>query len=180
MQYFAEIGGFDAILNLFKFSADLNQVMPVEETKQESASSKKEKAAHQIRIPFGMITHLTRPFTHLDQTLTAEFASKFAQTTQDLVVARLSSMTERDIKEVDKDEIGKVLSELRHFLIIGTTASGTAQTVETSQLYLALRFLKSENLEKRLKGLNDIRYMVERVSQAWRLERFRARGGSIY
>lgn len=74
VQYFAEIGGFDAIINLFTFSADLSQVMPAEETKQESASAKKEKEAHRIRIPFGMITHLTKPFTHLDATFTAEFA----------------------------------------------------------------------------------------------------------
>ena len=81
------------------------------------------------------------------------------------MLERLSSMTERDIKEVDKDEIGWVIQELRSFLVIGAPAEDTARTVETSQLYLALRFLKSENLEKRLKGLNDIRHMVERCWQ---------------
>ena len=74
MQYFAEIGGFDAIINLFKFSVDLNKVVPPEESKAESSSSRKEKEVYQIRIPFGMITHLTKPFTHLDQTFTVEFA----------------------------------------------------------------------------------------------------------
>ena len=54
VQYFAEIGGFDAIINLLKYSDDISQVFPQEEMKQES--SKKEKEGHQIRIPFGMIT----------------------------------------------------------------------------------------------------------------------------
>ena len=62
VQYFADIGGFDAIINLLKYSCDITQVFPSEEVKE--AGGKKE--AHQIRIPFGMITYLTKPFTHLE------------------------------------------------------------------------------------------------------------------
>ena len=75
----------------------------------------------------------------------------------------MQGMTEKDIKEVDKDEIGWVLPRLKEFFRIGMTAMDCSQVAEQSSLYVALRFLKSENLEKRLKGLNDIRYMVERV-----------------
>ena len=38
-----------------------------------------------------------------------------------------------------------------------------AWVVETSELFIALRFLKSTNLEKRLKGLQDIKFIIERV-----------------
>ena len=53
----------------------------------------------------------------------------------------------------------------------------TCEFVETTQLAFALRFLKSENLEKRLKGLSEIRSMVERAQERTRFERWKQRTG---
>jgi hypothetical protein len=39
----------------------------------------------------------------------------------------------------------------------------TAELIEMNQLHIALRFLKSTYLEKRLKGISDIKNMIERV-----------------
>lgn len=62
VQYFADIGGFDAIVNLLKFSAEVGDVLP-EESKLEA--SKKEKDQSTIRVPYSMIADLCAPFTHL-------------------------------------------------------------------------------------------------------------------
>ena len=69
------------------------------------------------------------------------------------------------LKDVDKDSFQPLIFALKGFLPLNCNASETAQIIETTQLYISLRFLKSGNLEKRLKGLNDIRYMVDRVLQ---------------
>ena len=178
VQYFADIGGFDAIINLLKFSADVNDVYP-EESKSESV--KKEKDASTIRISFSMIQDLCSPFTHIGNVLTQEFSDKYTKLVSKILEQRMQGMSEKDIKEVDKDEICGVLPRLSEFFRVGMTPSEGAEVVERSSLYIALRFLKSENLEKRLKGLNDIRYMVDRVQQLWRYERFKARsGGNAY
>jgi hypothetical protein len=39
----------------------------------------------------------------------------------------------------------------------------SAQLIEEAQLQIALRFLKSTYLEKRLKGLQDIKQIIDKV-----------------
>ena len=88
-------------------------------------------------------------------------------------MSRLETMTERDLKDVDKDEIALLISNMREFLQISVSRTESNQFMEETNLQFALRFLKSENLEKRLKGLNEIRYMVERAQERFRFEKWR-------
>lgn len=72
-------------------------------------------------------------------------------------------MSEKELKELDKEVIGKVLNDLKDFLSLGMSNQETSQLIEETQLYVALRFLKSTYLEKRLKGLNDIKMIIDRI-----------------
>ena len=72
-------------------------------------------------------------------------------------------MTEKELKEIDKESISRVLSELKDFPTLSMTDSETFQLIEINQLTIALRFLKSTYLEKRLKGISDIKQMIERI-----------------
>ena len=62
-------------------------------------------------------------------------------------------MTEKDLKDVDKDEVAILINNMREFLQLAETRNDSVQFLEHTNLQFALRFLKSENLEKRLKGL---------------------------
>jgi len=73
------------------------------------------------------------------------------------------TMTEKNLKDADKDVMTKLLTGFKQFLLLSNSDKETAQIIETTQLYVSLRFLQCHNLEKRLKGLNDIRTMVDRV-----------------
>jgi hypothetical protein len=84
-------------------------------------------------------------------------------------------LDDKDVKALNKDEVSRVLRALKEFLVIGMTPPEAAKEIETAQLGLSLRFLKSNNLEKRLKGLNDIRVMVESVLSSARLANLKAR-----
>ena len=75
-------------------------------------------------------------------------------------------MTEKELKEIDKESIGRVLTDLKDFLTLGLTDTETAEMVESNQLQVSLRFLKSTYLEKRLKGISDIKWMIERLEWA--------------
>ena len=81
-------------------------------------------------------------------------------------------MTERDLKDVDKDEIANLVMHVRDMLTIAATHEQAAEFAETTNLLFSLRFLKSENLEKRLRGLGEIRAMIDRAIEKSRFERW--------
>jgi len=129
------------------------------------------------KLPLEIVSSLLLPFRNLKEVVTTEFAAAFTDQIKGLIINRFMNLTDKELKEVDKDKLSKVLIDLKQFMSLGMDDSETAQIVEQTQLYIALRFLKSNNLEKRLKGLNDIRYMVERVLQAYKVAK-RARNGA--
>ena len=117
-----------------------------------------------------MVSHLTSAFKHCDQLFTPEFASTFTLAIKDLILKRIDTLSQRDLKDIDKDEISNIISDVRSFLAISMSQRETAELVEHTHLKVALRFLKSENLEKRLKGISEIRNMVERTIERLRFE----------
>lgn len=132
VQFFADLGGFDAILAVLS--------MGIEDEKATKA-------------PFSLISYLTKPFVNLNLTLNQEFANTFAERVGNLTVKRLQGMSEKEVKNCSKDQVDHVLRDLNKILAIGMNQNECALVVETTELFIALRFLKSSNLEKRLKGL---------------------------
>ena len=63
------------------------------------------------------------------------------------------TMTEKELKEIDKESVSRVLKDLKDFLTLSMNEMETAQFIEINQLNMSLRFIKSTYLEKRLKGL---------------------------
>ncbi len=78
---------------------------------------------------------------------------KLVQSIKEIVVNRLKGISEKELKEIDKESVARLLNDLKDFLSIGLTDVETAEIVEQNLLLTALRFLKSTFLEKRLKGL---------------------------
>ena len=75
-------------------------------------------------------------------------------------------MSEKELKEIDKESVGRVLTEMKDFMTLALSEAETAEIIETNQLLIALRFLKSTYLEKRLKGISEIKLMIERLEWA--------------
>ncbi len=72
-------------------------------------------------------------------------------------------MTEKELKEIDKESISRVLKELKDFLTLSMNELETAQFIELNQLNMSFRFLKSTYLEKKLKGLQEIKTMISAI-----------------
>ena len=51
------------------------------------------------------MSYLILTLSHLEQTLSDEFVAKFTSETKDQLLRRLMTTTERDLKDVDKDEV---------------------------------------------------------------------------
>ena len=114
-------------------------------------------------LPLDFVGDLTSPFINCGLLMSEEFANQFVSEVEGIVTQRLMQMSDKEIKELDKEALPGVLQQFQQFLQITKADDVIAQTVETIQLAFAARFLKTTYLEKRLKGVTDIRGLIERV-----------------
>lgn len=144
LNYFAELGGFEALITALKAGADTQD----------------------DRMPLEMISLLVSPFRQCNIIFSKAFAEYFTKAVREILVQRLQNLSEKELKEIDKESVTRVLNDLKDFFTISMSENETAELVEKNQLTMALRFLKSTYLEKRLKGISDIKTMIEKTEQA--------------
>lgn len=156
LNYFAEIGGFEALIALLKAG---NERSPNTEDKDNQKDKKPEKEL----MPLEFLGDLTGAFLNSRQLMSEEFASKFVGQISAIVIERLLGMTDKEIKELDKDGLAEVLYSFKCFLTLGTEDNEASRQIEDIQLSFAVRFLKTTYLEKRLKGVSDLRNLIERA-----------------
>lgn len=116
VQYFAEIGGFDAIANLFK----------VEEESKEGAATAK--------VPFKTITYLIQAFSRIESVLKPEVSKRLTTMVKEHIVARINTITEKDLRDMDKDEIGDMLKRMTDFLLISDNKAEASEFLERFNL----------------------------------------------
>ena len=141
------MGGFDAIIDFLKIETEVADE----------------------RIPLEMFSLMTLPFRNCNEIFAKTFANQFVLSIRDIVMNRLRNMTEKELKEIDKESVSFMLLNLKDFLTLSLDDIQTAEIIEQNQLMISLRFLKSTYLEKRLKGITDIKTMIERIEQAIKL-----------
>jgi hypothetical protein len=96
---------------------------------------------------------LTFPFRSCEAILNLEFAQNFIGEVKSAVLDRFFNMTDKELKDIEKDSISKILRDMKEFLKLGMNEEETDKIVEHTQLAMSLKFLKSEYLEKKLKGI---------------------------
>ena len=117
-----------------------------------------------------VIPDLTSPFRNCGPVMNEDYAQEMAEEVQQLILNRLESMTDDEMKELDKSTINDLLIEIREFLIIAIDENLVDEKLETVKLSMALRFLKSTNMKKRLNGINEIKNIIEMTSESLRRE----------
>ena len=144
LNYFAELDGFEALIDALKAGNETNEE----------------------RMPLEMISLLVSPFRTCNTVFAPTFAASFTAQVKDILLSRLNNITEKELKEIDKDSISRTLTEMKDFFTLSFSDLQTAELIEMNQLNMALRFVKSTYLEKRLKGISDIKSMIERIETA--------------
>lgn len=107
--------------------------------------------------------------------MSEEFAASFVSEVEAIVTQRLMGMRDNEIRELDSDALPGVLLQLQQFLQIAQGDDNISKLVEQIHLAFASRFLRTTFLEKRLKGVADIRQLIERVQAKSKIERARKR-----
>lgn len=66
-----------------------------------------------------MLSQVTRPFKSLNLCLSPEFAKTFSTQISEIIVKRLSTLSEQDVKVCDKDQVSQIMVDLNQVLSIG-------------------------------------------------------------
>jgi ubiquitin carboxyl-terminal hydrolase 9/24 len=144
LNFFGEIGGFDALIDLLKAGNE----------------------GQEDKMPLDMISLLVAPFRQCNTIFSPTFSQHFTTAVREIVSQRLFSMTEKELKEIDKESVSRVLKDLKDFFLLSMDDVETAKFIELNNLNISLRFLKSTYLEKRLKGLQEIKTMISSIEYA--------------
>lgn len=115
-------------------------------------------------MPLEYVGDLTTPFMNARHMFSEEFISKFVREVSTIITERLMGMTDKEMKELDKDSLMEVLFSFKSFLLLGIEDDEVYRTIEWLQLSFAVRFLKTTYLEKRLKGVQDLRNLIDRAN----------------
>jgi len=86
----------------------------------EDKDNQKDKKPEKELMPLEFLGDLTGAFLNSRQLMSEEFASKFVGQISAIVIERLLGMTDKEIKELDKDGLAEVLYSFKCFLTLGT------------------------------------------------------------
>lgn len=121
LDYFAELGGFSALLALLRAGNTR-----AEEPSDDAEASKVQKEL----MPLELLGDLTGAFLNCGALLSESFAANFVQEVQEIVTQRLLGMRDREIKELDKDILPGTLQSFRAFLQIAKSDDEIAELIE--------------------------------------------------
>jgi len=105
-------------------------------------------------VPFKFLSEIP---TRASRCLNEECRSTFMAKYKEAIINRVSNISNTDIKTIDKEEISKILEKI-------TVSEDDSEVIENLELSLALKFIQCPFMEKRLKGINEVKDMIERIS----------------
>ena len=83
---------------------------------------------------------------------------------KDLVLQRIEAITVKELKDLVKDHIAEILQKTRK-LLNECLKKIDLEQIEKADLNLTLKLFKSPFMEKRLKGLIEIKEFIEKVAK---------------
>jgi hypothetical protein len=120
VNYFGEIGGFDAILDILKAGGDQDE-----------------------KLPLDIVAVMTYPFKNCNFILSPTFSEKFVTSVKECIFNSnkscfnksyigITNMSEKEIKEVDKELVSKVLGDIKDFLNLHYSDIQTSEFIESN------------------------------------------------
>jgi ubiquitin carboxyl-terminal hydrolase 9/24 len=127
LNYFAKVGGFQALIKLLK--------------DQQTDS----------RVPIEFLALLDLPSRYMSKPLAADLYDALMLS----VSTRLATLTAKDINDMDREQASKMFCNVAKLIEHSTISP--QKFIEEAELTLSLKFFQSPYLEKRIRGLNDIK-----------------------
>ncbi|CAD8065465.1 unnamed protein product [Paramecium primaurelia] len=113
-------------------------------------------------IPLKAMQKIVLTQQYLSQYFPQQEQSNMAKKTLEWFQQRVANLTIQDIKDTDINQIKEIVQEMQYYFFKGYSQDNLNKLVDEIQLQLALTFLKSNFLEKRVKGLCEIKDFIEK------------------
>lgn len=114
------------------------------------------------KIPLKLLEDL--PIYDVYRSLNSDYAGQFVPSFRTLVMARIHNISNRELKDLDKDIVTNLLFQLKKIVTDHDRNLNGYEVIERAELDFSLKLLTCPYLEKRLKGLHEIREIIDRCS----------------
>ncbi|CAD8161247.1 unnamed protein product [Paramecium octaurelia] len=141
MSYFRSIGGLQSWENLLK----------------------PQEGGEYTYIPLKAMQKIILTQQYLSSYFPLQEQGNMAKRTFEWFQLRVANLTIQDIKDTDIDQIREIVQDLQYYFLKGYSLDNLNKLVDDIQLQMALKFLKSTFLEKRVKGLCEIKDFTEKL-----------------
>lgn len=147
INLFGQHGGFEAWLKAFTYC------------KEEPTDS----VNGPLLPPFKVMMTLLLNLTHTHSYLNKELHIRIMPAVKSAVARRLKYISDKEIKDLDRDILVRFLTRSQNILSYYFQQDEIALMVETAELDLSLKFLTCPYFEKRLRGINEIKELTEKI-----------------
>ena len=106
-----------------------------------------------------LLTNIITMYPYLNKSV----RDKIMPIIKNAVGRRLKIVSDKEIKELDKELLSLLLTKAQELLCEYYPAEDIYKLTEIAELELALRFLTCPYFEKRLRGINEIKEMTEKI-----------------
>lgn len=118
---------------------------------------------HLSFLPFRMMEVLLKTLSHIYGYLNKDISENMIVTIKEIILKRLEFIPDRELKELDRDDITKFISKVQSLLVQYYSRDEVISLTETAELDLDLKFLTCSFFEKRLKGIIRIKELAEKI-----------------
>lgn len=152
VNYFASLGGFSAIMDLVKNGKDKGIK---DEIVGELAKSGEVREV--FKAPLRMISML--PVYEMRSYFSRSFDGKWTAEFKERVMERLDKMDNKELKSVEKDTLSAIMGNMKKMV-------GNEDNWEIVELNFALRLINCPFMEKKLKGVTEIKEIIESLHES--------------
>lgn len=115
--------------------------------------------------PFTLTMKILFAFKSAFEYLERNFAQKLAEDVCSALIYRLDNLSENEIKELDKDILHGIIEVLKDYMII-INPNDADKIGELKELQIAQKYLRCPFFEKRVRGINELKEIYNKVQNA--------------
>ena len=114
-------------------------------------------------LPLDFIQYLLSPFITIKQIAKSDLITDLVAAGENAFFHRLHNLDEKEIKDLNKDNILYSLYSMKGFLRLIYNEEQVEKIIDSNEKLIFIKFLESPYLEKRLNGLTEIKRLIDSV-----------------
>lgn len=109
-------------------------------------------------VPLAIVTNLFCQLKYLHFFVNTTEAKEFARQIAESFSDRLTHITPQELKSTEKDVMRRAIGCLETYSLMHSNSTSKGQISETTELQIALQYLRSPYFELKIRGMNDFKH----------------------